>query len=61
MRGWVMVGVRFKFCTALSPPHSLLPPSNLPLQVKQLTDEEFCDLQILLLEAGHKLSKAEQQ
>ena len=56
-----MVGVRFKFCTALSPPHSLLPPSNLPLQVKQLTDEEFCDLQICLLEAGHKLSKEEQQ
>ena len=33
-----------------------------PLSVFKLNDDqEFCDLQILLLEAGHKLGKAEQQ
>jgi hypothetical protein len=32
-----------------------------PLPLSQLTDEEFCDPQIHLLEAGHKFSKGEQQ
>jgi hypothetical protein len=42
---------------------SPITPSAPPLSLSKLIDEieEFCDLQILLLEAGHKLSKAEQQ
>ena len=36
----------------------IVPKSGKPLS--QLTDEEFCDLQIRLLEAGHELSKEEQ-
>ena len=40
---------------------SPITPSAPPLSLSKLTDEEFCDLQIRLLEAGHKLSKAEQQ
>ena len=32
-----------------------------PLPLSQLTDKEFCDLQIRLMEAGQKFSKEEQQ
>ena len=40
-----------KYCSPITPPSA-------PLHSKH---EEFCDLQIRLLEAGHKLRKAEQQ
>ena len=39
---------------------SPITPSSPSLSLSKLTDdEEFCDLQIQLLEARHKLSKAE--
>ena len=38
---------------------SPITPSAPSLTLSKLTDEEFCDLQIQLLEARHKLSKAE--
>ena len=49
--------LKSKHCSPLPP----LTPSVPHLPISQLTDEEFCDLQIRLLEAGHELSKEDQQ